>query len=94
MENKSLEIKHKNYTIIFTPHSLKRISERKCKQGEIDYFIKKTEQIGFDIIYLIKTKSGHFICRKIFNKRRLRVEVEVISFCPNNYFDVRAILIL
>jgi len=95
--NGTLEINIENKTIILTPHAKQRLIEKNIDKIILKQFISILIKERFDLnnTIIIEIGNYNFVVHKIFNYKRKRIEIEVISVTNNTYaFNYNKKLIL
>ena len=82
-----------DFVVVFTPHFLQQMKDRsnllpsirlsRSLVGTIWNRAAPEQTVGF------KFGNGFVYCRRTYNKRRQRWELEFISFTPNSNFHTR-----
>lgn len=95
--NGTLEINMESKTIILTPHAKQRLIEKNIDKTTLKRFISILikEKFNLNDTIIIEIENYNFVIHKIFNFKRKRVEIEVISVTNNTYaFNYNKKLIL
>jgi len=95
--NGTIEINMRDKTIIFTPHAKQRLIEKNIDKIILKQFIMILTKEKFDLndTIIIEIGEYNFVVHKIFNYKRKRIEIEVISITNNAYaFNYNKKLIL